>query len=208
MIINTEDIAKLSDDDRIAKINEVKKALHEISPLKAEPVDCVLWVKNDNVHANNYNPNKVASKEMELLHISIKEDGYTQPIVSMKDTEGYVVIDGFHRSRVGKEYDDIKNRCHDYVPITLIREECTNEASRIESTIRHNRARGKHQVDLMGDIVKSLIAQGLDDASIAKEVGMSTEELLRLKQISGVAYTLAGTEYSKAWGDEDVENVK
>ena len=101
----TDDLSKFSLDDQVDTINSIKKMLHEVSPFNSEPVDCVLWVKNDTVHANDYNPNSVAPPEMELLRLSIANDGYTQPIVSMMDEgkETREVIDGFHRNRVGKE---------------------------------------------------------------------------------------------------------
>src|SRR3989304_6377974 len=106
-----------SDEERIEAINKVKIELHKISPLKNEPVDCILWVKNSMVKANDYNPNNVAPPEMELLRISIMTDGYTQPIVTMKKGEEYEVVDGFHRSRVGKELEDVRNRVKNYLPL-------------------------------------------------------------------------------------------
>lgn len=152
------------------------------------------------VVANDYNPNSVASAEMELLKRSIQADGLTQPIVVFHDQEHgrYIVVDGFHRFRVLVEDFDC-----DQIPVVVI-EKTLDE--RIASTIRHNRARGKHQVDLMAEIVRKLMAEGLDDAQIAKQLGMSADELLRLKQSVGVAPLLAGTEYSCAWGESDVED--
>ena len=132
--------------------------MHENSPLRTEPVDCVLWVKNETVYANDYNPNSVAPPEMELLRLSISNDGYTQPIVSMLDETGETreVIDGFHRNRVGKECEEIQSRVHGYLPVVTIRESQEGKCDRIASTIRHNRARGKHQVESMSDIVVDL----------------------------------------------------
>ena len=149
-------ISSLSDDEKVDAINSVKLALHEISPFRSEPVDCVLWVKNTSVHANDYNPNSVAPPEMELLRVSIMEDGYTQPIVTFEDgKDSREVIDGFHRNRVGKECDDVRKRVRGYLPVVTIREDREDKSNRIASTIRHNRARGKHAVGARsGGIVK------------------------------------------------------
>lgn len=154
----TEHVKDLPLDERVDALNELKELLHELSPFAAEPVDCVLWVKNDLVQANDYNPNAVAPPEMKLLEISIDADGYTQPIVADFDaTLGkLVVVDGFHRHRVGRESKIVASRVQGYLPIVQIREEVNGRADRIASTIRHNRARGKHQVDQMSKIVVEL----------------------------------------------------
>lgn len=194
-------------DEQIKAINNVKLKLHEISPFKNEPVDCVLWVKNELVHANDYNPNSVAPPEMKLLHISISEDGYTQPIVSMNEEQGtYEVIDGFHRHRVGKEYDDIKSKVHGYLPIVAINEDRTDKANRIASTIRHNRARGKHKVTAMSDIIIDLKRRNWSDEKIGRELGMDPDEVLRLSQISGLAEMFKDQEFSMAWEAEIIND--
>ena len=145
------EISDFNTDEKVFMINEIKLALHEISPMKSEPVDCVLWVKNNTVKANDYNPNSVAPPEMELLRLSISADGYTQPIVSMlnEDLQTREVIDGFHRNRVGKECEEIQSRVHGYLPVVTINEDRTKINDRVASTIRHNRARGKHKIDAM-----------------------------------------------------------
>jgi len=122
-----KELQKLNVDEKVQAMNEIKIAMHEISPFKAEPVDCVLWVKNETVHANDYNPNSVAPPEMELLRLSISSDGYTQPIVSMleEDLETREVIDGFHRNRVGKECEEIQKRVYGYLPVVTINEDRT-----------------------------------------------------------------------------------
>jgi ParB-like chromosome segregation protein Spo0J len=164
-------------------INKVKMALHEISPFNSEPVDCVLWVKNNTVKANDYNPNSVAPPEMELLRLSIANDGYTQPIVSMDNHDGTrEVIDGFHRNRVGKECEDIQKRVNGYLPVVTIRESQSGHNDRVASTIRHNRARGKHKVDSMSEIVVDLKRRNWSPEKIAKELGMDSDEVLRLSQ--------------------------
>lgn len=203
------EIQKLDLDQKIAAINDIKKAIHEVSPFKEEPVDCVLWVKQNDVIANDYNPNSVASPEMELLHTSIEHDGYTQPIVTNYEDTAYIVVDGFHRNRVGREYEDIQNRIHGYLPIVQIRDTQTDRPDRIASTIRHNRARGKHQVQAMSDIVLELKRRNWSDKKIGKELGMDPDEVLRLAQITGLAEAFADREFSQSWetsiGDEDMQ---
>jgi ParB-like chromosome segregation protein Spo0J len=124
--------------------------LHEISPFKSEPVDCVVWVNGETVEANDYNPNSVAPPEMELLKLSILADGYTQPIVTNPIDFGYEVVDGFHRNRVGKECEEVSDRISGYLPIVRINSDRVGKGDRIASTIRHNRARGKHSIDGSG----------------------------------------------------------
>jgi ParB-like chromosome segregation protein Spo0J len=193
---------KLSDADKIKTINEIKLALHEVSPFKDEPVDCVLWVKQEEVHANDYNPNKVAPPEMDLLKLSIEADGYTQPIVTMPDGQGREVIDGFHRSRVGKEFDEIKQRVRGYLPVVTINQERESKNDRMASTIRHNRARGKHNVTSMSDIVIELKKRNWSDSKVSKELGMDPDEVLRLCQVSGLTEVFSDVDFTKAWDAE------
>jgi ParB-like chromosome segregation protein Spo0J len=203
-------IKQLTLDEKVEAINEIKLALHEISPFSTEPVDCVLWVKNSTVHANDYNPNSVAPPEMELLRLSIAADGYTQPIVSMLEAEGTrEVIDGFHRNRVGKECEDIQKRVHGYLPVVTIKEDREDKSDRMASTIRHNRARGKHRIDSMSEIVIELKRRNWSDLKIATELGMDQDEVLRLTQISGLCEMFKDQEFSQAWEIESVsENVE
>lgn len=198
-----EYIDTLNLDEKVNAINEIKIALHEISPFKTEPVDCVLWVKNDSVHANDYNPNSVAPPEMELLRLSIAADGYTQPIVSMLEPEGgREVIDGFHRNRVGKECKDIQERVHGYLPVVTINEDRKDLNDRMASTIRHNRARGKHKIEAMSDIVMDLKKRNWSDEKIAKNLGMDADEVLRLCQIGGLTELFQDKDFSQAWEAE------
>ena len=193
------EIAALPDGEKIAALNEARKALHEISPFSGEPVDCVLWVPADQVEANDYNPNTVAPPEMRLLELSIGEDGYTQPIVAWGKNDYYEVVDGFHRNRVGKECKSVRERVHGYLPITLINHDREDKGDRIAATIRHNRARGKHQVAAMSDIVLELSRRNWSDAKIGRELGMEPDEVLRLKQITGLAELFSDAEFSQAW---------
>lgn len=186
--------------ERVEAINSVREAIHAVSPFAAEPVDFVRWVKHDQVYANDYNPNSVAPPEMELLRVSINADGYTQPIVSMPDGDGgFEVIDGFHRNRCGREYPEISARVSGYLPLVGIRSEQADKTDRMASTIRHNRARGKHRVESMSEIVIELKRRNWSDAKISKNLGMDEDEILRLCQISGLKEVFAEESFSEAW---------
>ena len=193
------ELALLSEEEQIATINALRMALHQHSPFSSEPVDCVLWVKGEDVHSNEYNPNKVAPPEMKLLERSIQEDGYTQPVVAFSEDRGYTVVDGFHRHRVGRESKAVRKQIKGYLPVTLIRPNREGYADRMASTIRHNRARGKHQVQAMSEIVRELARRNWSDEKIGRELGMDADEVLRLKQISGLAEMFANREFSEAW---------
>lgn len=188
---------------RIEAINEIRLALREYSPFKAEPVDCVRWVPMDDVQANDYNPNSVAPPEMKLLELSVQEDGYTQPVVTWRKGEKLEVVDGFHRTRVIKECPGIRKRVHGYIPAVVINSEREDRSDRMAATIRHNRARGKHNVDSMSDMVVELKKRNRSDDWIAKHLGMDPDEVLRLCQISGLAELFSNSQFSKAW-DVDV----
>jgi len=193
------EIGQLPEDERIAVLNEIRLALHEVSPLKHEPVDCVLWIEADNVQANDYNPNVVAPPEMRLLELSIEADGFTQPIVTFPINGHREVVDGFHRNLVGKESKAVRERTQGYLPVTTIRAERREREDRIASTIRHNRARGQHQVADMSEIVVELSRRNWSEEKIGRELGMDPDEVLRLKQISGLAEMFADQEFSEAW---------
>lgn len=194
-----KDLSKLSENERIKEINKLKIELHKISPFRDEPVDCVLWVKSEKVIANDYNPNNVAPPEMELLKTSIMADGFTQPIVSFPENSHYTVIDGFHRNRVGKEVKEVREKIKGYLPITIIRPTQEDRGDRIASTIRHNRARGKHRIDSMSEIVLELKRRNWSDHKIAKNLGMDADEILRLAQITGLREMFADKDFSLAW---------
>lgn len=190
---------ELSTEDLVNALNLIRKELHEYSPFKGEPVDFVKWVKCYEVVANDYNPNSVAPVEMKLLETSIREDGYTQPIVSFFNQTEFEVVDGFHRNRVGKESKIINKRIKGYLPIVVINEHKSNKGDRIASTIRHNRARGKHKVEAMSEIVLDLKRRNWSDKKIASNLGMDADEVLRLTQITGLAEMFKDKEFSQAW---------
>lgn len=187
-----------SSSDQMAFLAELRKFLHEISPLKDQPIDHVRWVPIEQVEANDYNPNSVAKVEMGLLYTSILHDGYTQPIVTIFDEERnkYVIVDGFHRYFTCKTNADIRQRNHGMLPIVVIEKDIND---RMASTVRHNRARGKHSIDGMSSMVFSMLDNGWEDAAICNELGMEPEELLKLKHVTGFSKLFEDTEYKKAW---------
>lgn len=193
----------LSFDEKVDSINKLREIIHNLSPFNNEPVDFVKWVKSDVVVANDYNPNKVAPPEMKLLEISILNDGYTQPIVTFKNKDKIEVIDGFHRNRVGKESKEVSERIKGYLPVVTIRKEQESKSNRIASTIRHNRARGKHVVDAMSEIVIELKNRNWTNQRISRELGMDEDEILRLCQITGLESLFKDADFSKSWNIED-----
>jgi ParB-like chromosome segregation protein Spo0J len=185
-------------DDPFAVVNALQAVLAGANPNYSEPVSHVRWIPVDMVEPNDYNPNSVARPEMSLLYTSIKHDGYTQPIVAIFDPERkkFVVVDGFHRYHVMRTKADIQRRCNGRLPVVVLEK---SMAERMASTVRHNRARGEHSVQGMSALVYGMLKNGVDDASICRELGMSPEELLRLKHITGFAKLFADSQYSKAW---------
>jgi hypothetical protein len=193
-------------DFKISLLNTIRRQLHNNSPFKNEPVDFVEWVKNDKVIANEYNPNKVAPPEMQLLEISIDNDGYTQPIVTFPNEKGIEVVDGFHRSRVGKESESVKKKVFSHLPVVSIRKEAQDKNHRIASTIRHNRARGKHQIDAMSEIILELKNRNWKNSRIARELGMDEDEILRLCQITGLESLFSDKDFNNSWVAGDSNN--
>ena len=203
-------ITDLPRPEAIALLNQVRRLLHEVSPFATEPVDLVQWVELDRVAANDYNPNRVAPPEMQLLELSIAEDGYTQPIVGWNTGNTFEVIDGFHRNRVARESATVGERLAGYLPLVVANEDRLDRGDRIASTIRHNRARGKHQIGAMADIILELKRRNWSDTKIGKHLGMEPDEVLRLAQITGLAEMFADRDFSEAWEatlilDDDLE---
>ncbi|HDS6851040.1 ParB/RepB/Spo0J family partition protein [Enterobacter cancerogenus] len=193
-------LSSLPEEQKIEAINKFREALHEDSPFREQPIDCVLWIKQDEIIANDYNPNNVAPPEKRLLTQSLELDGFTQPIVV---TEGksrhYEIVDGFHRHEIGKNRAALKRQLRGYLPVTCLRKERREKVDRMAATIRHNRARGRHQINAMSDIVRELAQLGWPDEKIGKELGMDCDEVLRLKQINGLLELFADRRYSEAW---------
>lgn len=168
------------------------------------PVYSVKAVPIEKIVPNTYNPNNVAPPEMRLLYDSIKADGYTMPIVCYYDKmeDLYIIVDGFHRYQIMLEYKDIYEREKGMLPVSVINKPLDQ---RMASTIRHNRARGSHDVDLMSNIVKELHELGRSDAWISKHLGMDKDEILRLKQITGLAALFKDVRFGKAWVPSEEE---
>ena len=187
---------------QIEELNAARRMMHDAGPFAREPVDCIQWVHTENIQANDYNPNSVAPPEMELLRLSILEDGYTQPVVAWRRETMHEVVDGFHRNRIGRECIEVRSRIRGYLPLAVINSDRQDRGDRIASTIRHNRARGKHAVAAMSEIVVELKRRNWSDEKIARELGMDQDEILRLCQISGLAELFSDQEFSKSWGVE------
>ena len=170
------------------------------------PVYHVISVPVEKIKPNTYNPNSVAPPELKLLYDSIRQDGYTMPVVCYydKSEDSYIIVDGFHRYRIMLDYPDIYEREHGHLPVSVIDKPLDY---RMASTIRHNRARGSHDVDLMSNIVKELHELGRSDACISKHLGMDKDEILRLKQITGLTAMFKEVEFGNAWlPADDSEN--
>lgn len=184
--------------DKIKLANSLRKVIFEECPVNTQPVDYVRWVPIDMVRANDYNPNNVAKIEMKLLYTSILHDGYTQPIVTVwDDINGkYIIVDGFHRFFVAKSNPDILERNMGMLPIVVIDKDI-NE--RMASTVRHNRARGKHLMTGMSSMVFEMLQNGWKDQDICNELGMEPEELIKLKHITGFSKLFNNVEFNKAW---------
>lgn len=195
-----DELNKVEDkEEKIELLNEVRMQLHETSPLKHHPVDCVVWNKSNQVEPNAYNPNAIPPPELELLHKSIAEDGYTMPIVAFNSDAGIKIVDGFHRRLMEQIHKDISDSTLGYVPTSFIRKSQEETGDRMASTIRHNRARGVHNIELMSTIVAELVEMGKGDRWICQHIGMSPDELLRLKQITGLASLFTNKEFSMSW---------
>lgn len=192
-----KDLEQLNEQEQIDYHELVQEALAQAHPIK-QPINRVRWVKIEEVEANDYNPNSVASKEMQLLYTSILHDGYTQPVVTIrdKDRQKYVIIDGFHRYFTAKSNPDILERNMGRLPIVVLNKDIND---RMASTVRHNRARGSHSVNGMSNMVFKMLDNGWSDERVCKHLGMDAEELLRLKHITGFSKLFENAEYSKAW---------
>lgn len=200
-------IEKLQGEERLDKIEQIMDYLFDVHPLRTQPVARVRWVDINKVTANDYNPNSVARVEMKLLYTSIAHDGYTQPIVTVYDEEKdkYVIVDGFHRYLTCKTNKDILERNLGRLPIVVIEKDIND---RMASTVRHNRARGKHSIDGMSSMVFDMLDNGWKDEDICNELGMEAEELIRLKHITGFSKLFKDVEYKKSWETKHQLQIK
>jgi ParB-like chromosome segregation protein Spo0J len=197
----------LDEKERQQRINAIREYLFNISAFNKQPIDLVRWVPINKVQANDYNPNSVASTEMKLLYTSISHDGYTQPVVTIFDTEKdkYIIIDGFHRYFICKNNPDILERNHGCLPVVVLEKDIND---RMASTVRHNRARGTHSISGMSNMVFSMLQNGWKDEDICNELGMEPEELIKLKHITGFSKLFKNVEYKKAWVTKDQVKIK
>jgi ParB-like chromosome segregation protein Spo0J len=184
-------------DEKVELFNRLQSELKEAIGLN-HPVLGVQLVKCEEVEANTYNPNKVAPPEMRLLHLSIKKDGFTMPVVVSDKPEGggYIVVDGFHRTTVAKTKKDVRDSLHGYLPVVKLNKSIEE---RVTSTVRHNMARGSHVTELSAKLVTMLKKHNWTDERIGKELGMDAEEVLRLKQVTGLAEAFKDQTFSKSW---------
>ena len=183
-------------DGDVDRLNEVRQLLAGVSPF-AHPVDTVLWVPQERVYPNDWNPNVVSPPEMNLLRHSIAHDGYTQPVVTVADGKGgYQIVDGFHRYSVGVRDEEIRESLLGRLPIVALNSEVKD---RMAATVRHNRARGRHTVEGMTELVYGMLEAGMSDAEVCSEIGMEPKELHRLKKITGFAAEFGDMTYSEAW---------
>lgn len=187
---------KLDLADRVAIYNAMTDLLREMLEMK-HPVLAVKLIEAENVQSNDYNPNRVAPPEMKLLELSMSKDGVTMPVVAAKNDKGkHVIVDGFHRTQIIKYFGPVNSAMHGYVPVVELNKEI---AERIAATVRHNMARGSHQTGLSARLVALLKKHDWADEKIGKELGMETDEVLRLKQLTGLAEAFEDREFSKSW---------
>ena len=184
--------------EKIAFLEDLREFIHKISPQNSQPVNFVRWIPIEKVHANDYNPNSVAKNEMRLLYVSISHDGYTQPVVTVYDEakDQYVIVDGFHRYTTMRLNQDIADRNNGFLPVVVI-EKSIND--RMASTVRHNRARGKHSVSGMANMVFQMLENGWSDEAICAELGVEPDELIRLKHVTGFSKLFENVEYRRSW---------
>lgn len=193
-------LSQMEEQDIICATNQLNLLLGRFSPFKTEPVSCIQWVPVNQVSANDYNPNHVAPPERRLLLTSLMHTGFTQPLVAWRDTDGrYTLIDGFHRFVLATKRKALYQRLHGHVPVAAVSHAVEDKSKRIAETVRHNRARGQHQIQAMSSVVQELSRLGWDNSRIATELGMDADEVLRLKQISGLMDMFQSREFSEAW---------
>jgi ParB-like chromosome segregation protein Spo0J len=200
-------VASLDDQAAIELLEKLRDGLAALSPMAAMPVDRVRWVPIERVQANDYNPNSVAPNEMKLLHTSIAHDGYTQPVVAIFDAEldKFVIVDGFHRYTTARINDDIREMTKGRVPLVVIDKPIND---RMASTVRHNRARGKHSVAGMGSMIFEMLNGGMTDAEVCNELGLEAEEMARLKHVTGFSKLFESAEYRQAWTTARMEKLR
>lgn len=162
--------------------------------ISEQPIFKVEWVDRSELKPNDYNPNKVAPPELQLLITSIMEDGWTQPIVALEDG---TIVDGFHRYTVSG-MSPLKDRFGGFVPVVRV---AVDPIHRKMSTIRHNRARGTHGILPMAAIVRGMVIDGVSKEEIQHRLGMEDEEVNRLVDRAGMPEKTEKQQpgFGKAW---------
>jgi len=204
--INQEWAAAKTPDAKLDMIQRLREYLHGLCDQK-DPIDIVRWIPIEKVQANDYNPNSVATNEMRLLYTSIAHDGYTQPVVTIYDAklDKYIIVDGFHRYTTMRNFPDIFKARNGRLPCVVIDKDIND---RMASTVRHNRARGKHSVAGMGKMVFDLLKNGKKDSEICHELGLEEDELLRLKHVTGFSKLFKDAKYSQSWQTENQIKIR
>lgn len=189
-------------EEKVELYNQISNELYEFLGIN-HPVLNIQLVPLDSVEKNDYNPNKVANPEMELLKLSIKKDGLTMPCVVSSDKNKFVIVDGFHRKTIVENDKDVSKSLFGYLPVSKLDKDLEN---RITSTVRHNMARGTHQIELSAKLVTILKKHNWSNERIGKELGMDADEVLRLKQITGISEAFSDIEFSKSWNIDNEES--
>jgi len=196
-----QEASKLPLEEKINFLNEARRVLHEISPFKFEPIDFVEWVPASTLEANGWNPNHMAQNELNMLSGSMRKYGMFQAIVTSELVENKRrIIDGWHRNYMGSTDPVMKERMLGYLPISYIK---GDDADQREATLLANETKGQHYIEKEGYVIRDLSELGRSDEEMSKNLGKPEEELVRLKQITGIAARFANKEYSKAWGELD-----
>ena len=182
-------------DDRVEVYNRLVALAADYLNIP-HPVTRVQLIPIDTVRGNDYNPNRVAPPEMRLLIRSIQKDGFTMPVVVAGEGKEYVVVDGFHRRQAAKNNRQIRESLGNYLPVVRLEKKLED---RIAATVRHNMARGTHQVELTARLVTLLRRHNWTSERIGRELGMEPDEVLRLKQMECLAEAFADREFSQAW---------
>ncbi|WP_421179167.1 IbrB-like domain-containing protein [Aeromonas enteropelogenes] len=198
-IINELDgkLSLIKENELISTINDIREIIAKHSPFSSNPIENVQWIHHSELTPNDYNPNKMAPTEKKLLEVSISENGFTQPVVVQKTKEKFIIVDGYHRHAIVSDIKSHHVQTHGYVPVVIL--EQNKRAALIAATVRHNRARGSHQINLMSEIVKELSQLGLSNKDIGVKLGMDSDEVLRLRQITGLCELFSDVEFSTAW---------
>lgn len=190
-------LSMLDKDELQGAIERLNATISNSSPFNEHPVEMIRWISVFELQPNNYNPNVMAPSESRLLELSIRENGFTQPLVVKEDDGKFIIVDGFHRYSLVKKKKSLLKKTNGMVPVVILNED--KRAELMVATVRHNRARGEHQITLMSDLVKELSLLGMSDEDIGMKLGMDADEVLRFRQITGLREAFSDSDFSPAW---------